>query len=200
VFFLIGQNSGPPADPFAAAAKGPSNVIFIQMALMFIPSSLRSTLVTTTEYRAAWIFHVTPSSKVRLVTSGRDIISLYFLLPFLILLAVVLAYFFKNPFHALVHVFFLGIIAYIVLELDLLNDPRLPFSRAPIAKATGRFGLMMGVMIVGSILFIVLTRLIYRSTPGMIVTAIVLAGVAWRLDRMTRRRVEQREAELHFEE
>ena len=200
VYFLMGIDSGPPADPFEAATKGSSNVIFIQMALMFIPSSLRATLITTTEYRAAWIFHVTPASKVRLVTSGRDIISLYFLLPFLILLAVVLAYFFQNPLHALVHVFFLGIVAYIVLELDLLNDPRLPFSRAPVAKATGRFGLMFGVMVIGSILFIVLTHVVYRSAPAMIVTAFALVGVAWVLDRVTRRRVERREAELHFEE
>jgi hypothetical protein len=200
VYFLLGIDTGPPDDPFNPTAHGANNVIFVQMALMFLPSSLRSSLITTTEYRAAWIFHVTPASKVRLVTSGRDIISLYFLLPFLILLATALTYFFGNVLHALVHVFFLGLIAYIVLQLDLLNDPRLPFSRAPVARATGRYGLMTGIMIVGAIVVVVLTRFVYRSTPAMIVTAVFLVGTAWTLDRMTRRRVERREAELHFED
>jgi hypothetical protein len=158
---------------------------------MFLPMTLRRTLVTSDSYRAAWIFHVTPADRGSLVLSARNIVTLFFLVPYLVFLAGLFTYFFGDLGHAVTHATFLGLMSYLVLQLSVLVDPRLPFSM-PLNKDTRAgltFGIMMVVSLVGFGTYFFLVYVAYRSLLRMAVTFAVLVAIAIVMDRLTRRRV-----------
>lgn len=193
VYLLIGMREGSPADPFVAGARRGNDVGLIQIALMFLPMTLRQAIVTSDAYRASWLFYATPADRTRLVLAARDIITLFFLVPYLGFLAGIFTYFFGNVLHAVVHAFFLGFMAYLVLQLSIMIDPRLPFSTPPQKDTRGgmTFGLQMLVMFLGMIAYFVLTYIVYRTTARLIVTLAIFGVAAWAMGRFTKRRVER---------
>jgi len=191
VYLFMGANGGPPSDPFASTENQAQNTLFLQFALMFLPTTLRRSLVTSDAYRAAWIFHVTPADRGSLVLSARNIVTLFFLVPYLVFLAGLFTYFFHDVGHAVTHATFLGLMSYLVLELSVLIDPKLPFS-TPMDKDTRAgltFGFMMVVTLVGFAMYFFLVYVAYRSLLRMIVTFVALVAIAVLMDRLTRRRV-----------
>lgn len=195
VYWFMGMESQHPADPFLPDHSGGDSVIFIQMALLYLPDTLQRSLSTSETPLASWIFHATPAGKRRLVAASRNLVSACVLAPFLVALAAVFAYWFGNVRHALVHAFFLILMAHTVLMLAVFRDPRLPFSRPAEKQATGRFGSMMILMIAGSALYLLLTALIYRSAILMIAFAAALIAASVVLDRLTSKRIESRDQE-----
>ncbi len=196
IYLVIGLREGTPTDPFVSGARRGFEVGFIQIALMFLPMSLRQAIVTSDAYRASWIFYATPADRTRLVLGARDIITLFFLVPYLLFLAAVFTVFFGHAGHAIVHAFFLGLMAYLVLQLTILIDPKLPFSTLPQKDARGgaMFGLQMLVMFLGMAAYIVLTHVVYRSVPFVVAALACFLFAAWIMARLTRRRV-NRQAE-----
>jgi ABC-2 type transport system permease protein len=191
IYLFMGTQGGPPTDPFLPGEHDQQNTVFLQFALMFLPTTLRRSLVTSDAYRAAWIFHVTPADRGSLVLSARNLVTLFFLVPYLIFLAGLFTYFFHDVGHAVTHAAFLGLMSYLVLQLSVLVDPRLPFSM-PVDKDT-RAGLTIGIMMlvtfVGFGTYFFLVYVAYRSLLRMVVTFTALAGIAVVMDRLTRRRV-----------
>ena len=183
---------GSPADPFVAGAhaKRPSNAPVIQMALLFLPITLRRVLVTSEKYRASWIFHSTPADHAKLVLSSRNIITLFFLAPYLLFLGAMFAYSFHEWSHALLHAAFTGMLSYLVLQFTVMVNPQLPFSQPPEKDTqSGRmFGIMLGATLVGLGLYFLLTTVVYKSAIGMLLATLVFLALAFAMDRVTRRR------------
>ena len=188
---------GMPPDPFVPRAgdgNGDGDAMVIMAALLFLPPTLRRVLVTSQAFRAAWVFHVTPADHAKLVLSSRNIITLFFLLPYLALLATILIYAFGDVTHALIHTAFIGMLAYLILQVIIMLNPQLPFS-LPIDKEAqgGRmFGIMIVATLAGLVFYLVLTKIIYQSGVAMLGFAVALLALAVVLDRITRRRAEAR--------
>jgi len=182
--------NGRPADPFVAGTKAGSDAIVIQMALFFLPLTVRRVLVTSESYRASWIFVATPADQATLVLSSRNIITLFFLVPYLLFMGALFAWAFGSVSHALLHTVFTGALSYLVLQFMVMMSPQLPFSM-PNDKDTNAgmtFGLMITAGVLGVILYMVLRKVVYKSDMAMIVAGAVLLALAWIMDRVTRRR------------
>jgi hypothetical protein len=191
IYLFIGAEGGP-ADPFVTTDRGHGDTGLIQLALFFLPMTLRRALVTSSSFRASWIFHASPADRTRLVLAARDIITFFFLLPYLLVLAGLFAYFYGNVIHALIHATFLGFLSYLVLQLGVFLNPQLPLSM-PADKDTNAgmtFGLMMLVSLFGIAFYMFMVLVIYRSAVRMAILFICLMIVTIVMDRWTRARVQ----------
>ena len=194
IYVMLGMRHGSIGDPFVPGASRGSEVGFIQIALMFLPMTLRQAIVTSDAYRASWLFYATPADRTRLVLAARDIITVFFLVPYLAFMAAIFTYFFGNVLHALLHAFFLGCMAYLVLQFTIMIDPKLPFSTPPTKDARGgmTFVLQLLVMFLGMAAYLLLTYVVYQSVIRIVMAAILFFVAAKVMAQMTRVRVERR--------
>lgn len=185
---------GWPNDPFVQGASRADDSPVIQMALLFLPATLRRVLVTSERWRASWIFLAAPADGARLVLAARNIIVLFFLLPYLLFIVALLVYSFGSLPHALLHTAFMGLVAYVALQFMVMMNPQLPFSlpAEKDAQSGAMFGVMIVVVFVGIAMFYLLTRVVYQSATRMVVATVVFALLAWGMDRLTRVRAKAR--------
>lgn len=193
---------GWPHDPFVPrpSGTGGSDGPFIQLALVFLPMTLRQAIISSESYRASWIFHTTPADRGKLVLSSRNVITAFFLVPYLVCLAVVFAYAYGNATHALIHAAFLALVSWLVLQLTILISPQLPFSMAhgKDAAAGMAFVRMMVSMMVGLASYFILVKLIYKDSMRMAIAAGVLIALGLVMDWLTRWRVRRRPVEKMY--
>lgn len=197
LYMFMGLRGGAPPDPFVAGAKGGDPAFFLQFVLFFLPFMLRQTMTYSDAYESSWIFHTTPADRARLVTASRNVVAIGFLLPYLCFIAVLFAWLFHNAGHAVLHTIFLGSMSWLVLQVTVLADPDLPFSRPPARQARG--GMTIGVIMVATIFgiagYMVITRFVYRSPVAMVATLAVFCGLSLLLSALTRGRARRRMAE-----
>jgi hypothetical protein len=201
VYMVMG---GLPSDPFAVTRMEPNgaNIGLIQVAVLFLPMTLRQVIVNSDAHKAAWIFHVTPARRDALVLASRNLVAICFLFPYLAILAAVFAYAFGNSAHALGHAFFLGLFALTLFQVGLAMLPQLPFSR-PLANKD-RFGTQLLIMLVtvgaGTIGFTLVSKLAYRKPMRMVAVALAMFAIGWLMTAITRFRVRRMAVEdLYFE-
>jgi hypothetical protein len=100
----------------------------VYFAVMFFPPMIRGALSQSDAYRAAWVFHGTPASKSALILAAKQFVVVGFLLPYLFLLGVVYVIMVGKPGPILLHMMVLALISHLVLLMDLLLNPDVPFS------------------------------------------------------------------------
>src|SRR4030095_750740 len=104
-----------------------------------------------------------------------------------------------NVAHVLVHVAFLGLLAHLVLQIALLLDPALPFSR-PMQNSTSDavfFG-FTAVTVLLSFFIQFYSARIYSNPMSTIVAVVVIVLVGVALDLLTRARVNRQAQLLEF--
>lgn len=192
-YLYLGSQNGPMPDPFiVSAGSGHNQVMFLQVVLYFLPASLKRIITSSDSYRASWIFHVSPADRTKLVIGARNAITLFIVVPYLLLLGGYFAWSFGNVWHAALMMVFLGLMSQIVFEVIVLIDPRLPFSDPPNRAGGGgaaMAGAMIAMMIVGAILYFVIVNTVLFSNIRIVVALIALSGIVWLLDRLTQRRI-----------
>jgi hypothetical protein len=197
LYMFLGTRNGPTSDPVVSAGSG-SNSGMIQVALMFLPMTMRQVLVKSDAFRASWIFHTTPADSAKLVLASRNLITIFFLVPYLAGLALLYSFTFHNPLHAVVHTMFLGSLSYLTLQFTIMINPQLPFSM-PQGKDTAAamtFWLTLVAGLLGLAGYVLLTRVVYKTQLRMIVAAAAIAATAFAIDRMTRSRVRRRGVQM----
>ena len=198
LYMLMGIRSGAIADPFSATRTMQGWPM--TMAVLASPAMLRMLLTRSDAFRASWIFFTCPSDRMRIARSSKDVLVVFFLVPYLLLVAAVYSYVVGNIAHVLIHVAFLGLLAHLVLQIGLLLDPALPFSK-PMQKGRSTslfFGFTL-VTILVSLFIQFYASTMYSSltlTIGAVV-GIVVVGVA--IDWLTRARVQRQAQLLEFE-
>ena len=198
LYMLMGIRSGAVADPFSATRTMQGWPM--TMAVLASPAMLRMLLTRSDAFRASWIFFTCPSDRMRIARSSKDVLVVFFLVPYLLLVAAVYSYVVGNIAHVLIHVAFLGLLAHLVLQIGLLLDPALPFSK-PMQKGRSTslfFGFTL-VTILVSLFIQFYASTMYSSltlTVGAVV-GIVLVGVV--IDWLTRARVQRQAQLLEFE-
>ena len=172
----------------------------LTMAVLASPAMLRMLLTRSDAFRASWIFFTCPSDRMRIARSSKDVLVVFFLIPYLLVVSAIYSYVVGNVVHVLVHVAFLGLLAHLVLQIALLLDPALPFSR-PMQKGRSTalfFGFTLATILV-SLFIQFYSATIYSSVTSTIaaVVGIVLIGVV--IDWLTRARVSRQAQLLEFE-
>ena len=197
VYVLMAIEDGSLPDPFVHVGYGSDGLGLIHFVVVAMPLILMEHLFRSESYKAAWIFFSTPVDRARLVGHVGSSVTIFFLLPYLAMLAGVFAWTFGNPWHALVHVTVLGLLSHLGLRTVLLVAPRLPFSQ-PVRKGA-RIGTFMGMVLL-AILALALLPLLLRvyARPSWTVAAIAVLAVAaalapWVVRRAVRDRVEKLE-------
>jgi hypothetical protein len=179
-----------------------ANIGLIQVAVLFLPMTLRQVIVNSESHKAAWIFNVTPARRDELVLSSRNLVAICFLFPYLALLAALFSYAFGDATHALLHAFFLGLFALTLFQVGLAMLPQLPFSR-PLATKD-RFGSQLMIMLVtviaGTIGFTLVSKYAYRHPPRLIGAATAMLVIGLLMTAITRWRVRRMKVEdLYFD-
>jgi len=197
VYLSMGVHEGALADPFAPSRDG---TMLIAMAVLMFPSMVKLTLAHSEKFRASWIFFACPVDRVHAIRSAKNVIVAWFLLPYLVVVAALYAWFVPNVIHAVVHVALLGLVSHLCLQVLVLMDPEMPFSKPP--SRSGRSAtLIIFMMVVGGLAaaFGSLSSWLYRS-PGSILVAfgaVLAATVA--AESLTRARVRRGAQSLEFE-
>jgi hypothetical protein len=152
----------------------------IAMAVLLFPALLSQHFAASDAYAASWIYRATPSDPARLVIALKNISIVYFLVPFLVFVAVVFAWRMGNAWDAVVHTAILGLLSHISLQGAAMVRPRLPFAMPP-DKTRGSGTLLAWMLFViagGQLALFALERWVYFSlarTAGAVLLLIVLS-------------------------
>jgi hypothetical protein len=193
VYMFLG---GWPRDPFVRQ-QGSESIGIAQMVVLFLPMLARQVIVHSDAHKAAWIFHTTPANRAKLLVASRNVITAFFILPYLALVAGLFAYAFVSTSHAFIHTAFMGLLAAMILQFDIMLRAQLPFSVPPGKDA--RLAAQLTTMLVGGLLgtgfYIFLIHFVYRETSRIALTAsgclVVIASLEWLTRwRIRRQRVE----------
>ncbi len=206
LYLFMSLREGPLADPFVKAHHtGDGRGTLIYLAVLLFPSMLRQGLAASDSYAASWVYFATPSRPERILAASRNFVMLYFVVPYLTLLWLILSWFFHNPVHAFIHLVILGAFTLFSLQLGNVFDPSLPFSKP--AKRGERSGRLIGAWILvgmATVLFAVagvpaLSAWVYPSAVRTGLFLLALVGVAYLLEQWEGRRVRRNVRSLQFQ-
>jgi hypothetical protein len=130
IIYLLGGfgSHGGVTDPFLSSSRrGEPQLVYY--AVLFFPTMLRQVMSRSDGYRAAWIFFATPADTPRLVLAVKDFVLAYFVLPYLAFLGLLLAWWFTRIDHLVILLVTLALLCHLVLLVQLLLNPELPFSQ-----------------------------------------------------------------------
>jgi ABC-2 type transport system permease protein len=198
LYMVMGVRNGAIADPFAATRT--MQAWPLTMAVLASPTMLRMLLTRSDAFRASWIFFTCPSDRMKIARSSKDVLVVFFLIPYLLVVSAIYGYVVGNLAHVLVHVAFLGLLAHLVLQIALLLDPALPFSR-PMqqTRVTGFFLGFTLVTILGSLFIQFFSARIYSSAVSTLAAVAAILVIGFVIDLITRARVQRQAQLLEFE-
>jgi hypothetical protein len=188
------------ADDPAAGSAGSGGAVagpdftFVTLAVLLFPAMMRMSLVYSDSFRASWIFFTTPARPASVIRASVDVLTLFFLIPYLLLVAGLLVWFTRDPAFVASYVLFTGAMGHFALRAVTLKDPQLPFSR-PVVKGQAT-GSIFGMLIVFGVIGAVLPHVAEFARRDAITFAIAVSTLAmlvyWgnrivnrRLDRVT---------------
>jgi hypothetical protein len=199
VYLLMGIQDGGIGDPFEIS-EGQHGLSMVTIAVMMFPTMLKLNLARSDAYRASWIFFAAPADRARVVQSSKNILVVMFLIPYLTVVGLTLAYFSPNMLHLAVHLLVLTLVSHLVLQIVTFVEPELPFSK-PLVKGSSSsrvFGIMIVVVALAGFLPYFMP-LIYRNTATTIAGIVGVAILSVMIDRFTQLRVEAQTAGLEFQ-
>jgi ABC-2 type transport system permease protein len=195
--YMFGGFGEGGLDPFAGAREGHS---LVYMAVMMFPPMLRGALTQSEAFRAAWIFHGTPADKRALVLALRSFVATAFLAPYLAFVGVVYVAVVGQPLRVALHIAILGLLSGLLLMLDLIMNPDMPFSR-PAARGGRTWSTFVSIMLAvfaGTTLHFVLIA-VYSSAVATMVTVAGLLGLTALAEIALRMRLDQVGERAQFE-
>jgi hypothetical protein len=202
VYLAMGiSNQGAGMDPFTPSRPSQGQGLgLVTVAMLMFPAMLKMSLGRSDAFRASWIFFACPIDRTKLVRAAKNVLVVSFLLPYMLFVAAVLAYFTVNLWHLAVHLLVVGLISHLLLQLITLLDPELPFSK-PMAKgrSSTRVFVVSAAVGFGAVFFPLAGPVIYASPARIVVTVVILVGISVLMERLTRVRVEAQAEKLEFE-
>lgn len=195
-YLAIGWNDGLWQDPFVGWAKGTGP---IYMAVGFLPMILHGALQASDHWKASWIFFATPADPGRLVVASKNFVAVFVLGTYLLLLAAFWATFYERVWHAVVHAFFIGAGAHMLLQGAVILSPALPFAKEPKrAEQSGKLFVLFTVGMVFTSTGPLLLPFVYARPWLMVAVAVVLIGATIVLERALHRRARAYTAQLEL--
>ncbi|MDE2873799.1 MAG: hypothetical protein OXU69_16150 [Gemmatimonadota bacterium] len=198
LYVFMSLDDGGLPDPFLHLGYEARGLGLIHFAVLGMPLILMENLFRSESYRAAWIFFSTPVDRARLIGNVGNSVAIFFLLPYLAMLAGVFLWSFGNFWHAVIHAAVLGLLAHLALQMLLLVAPRLPFSE-PVRKGA-RIGAFMGAVLLAILALALLPLLlwVYGQATWTAAAIFVLVGAAVLVPRIVVRQIRGRVERLEF--
>jgi hypothetical protein len=199
IYILLALRDGSIHDPFVPAGPrtGPSPVTFV---LVMFPSLLKLQLTRSDSFRASWIFFVTPADRMKVVRAATNVLVSFFLVPYVLFLIAIYTYFVGNLWHVAVHMVLQGLIGHLVLQVTMLVEPALPFSK-PVQRTRNSL-VTIGFLAVMAAMSAILDRFSAAVYASVVSTAAVYGAVivgSLVVELLTRARVGNQAASLEFE-
>jgi hypothetical protein len=157
----------------------------VAIAVLLFPALLSQHFAATDAYQGAWIYRASPVDPGRLVIALKNVAIAYFLLPFLLFVAIVFTWRLGDVWRAVVHTTMLGLISHLALQGSIVISPRLPFALPP-DKTRGSaslVGWMLVVILGGQAAIVALDRWVYVTAPRTLLALAVLLLASWGLNR-----------------
>jgi hypothetical protein len=202
LYLFMGLREGSMSDPFVSRGAGFGQSLLLYMAVLMFPTMLKASLTYSDSYPASWIYYATPADRGRLVLWSKNFIFVYFVLPYLVFIGAVFLYFFRNPWHVLLHLSVLALISHFFLQIAVFFNPALPFSLP--ARKGQRSSSFIVTIFFGPILAIgmlyIFSRWVY---PNAILLFALLAGMAvasWLCERALQARVRRHTLSIEYHE
>ena len=198
LYIFMSLDDGGLPDPFLHLGYEARGLGLIHFAVLGMPLILMENLFRSESYRAAWIFFSTPVDRARLIGNVGNSVAIFFLLPYLAVLAGVFVWSFGSFWHAVIHTAVLGLLAHLALQMLLLAAPRLPFSE-PVRKGA-RIGSFMGAVLLAILALALLPLLlwVYARATWTAAAIVVLVGAAVLAPRIVVRQIRGRVERLEF--
>lgn len=124
-------------DPFIDGSISIADSGLIYFALLLIPLLVKQSIEMSDSHEAAWIFFASPTSLHKLVLAAKRVSYFYFVMPTVVAVAVLFAYFFNHVVHAILHGMTLALLVYFAQQLVFMLKPTVPFSEP---RTRGRQG------------------------------------------------------------
>jgi hypothetical protein len=180
------------ADPFVAHGLGSGNSWLVYLAVLMFPLMLNTSLSNSDSYQASWIYYATPADRSRVVLASKDFVFAYFAVPYLVFLGALFLYFWRNPWHVVLHLGMLLLLAHLFLQTVVLLNPVLPFSMPP--RKAQRSASLIVIMIFFPIaaigLLTVLPSLVYPNPLLLAGTMTGFAALSCLLETLLKKRVQ----------
>ncbi len=204
VIYLLGGLSGGGglADPFSHPEEHVSKAYLLYFALAFFPVLLMASMSRSDSWQASWIFHATPADKGKIVLAVKDVLVIFFIVPYVVGLGILFMFHFDSFQNVLLHVFILSVLSHIILQVLVMLNPYLPFSR-PSRKGQKTIGIFVGILVSGVTMLIIISVLtlgIYPSGTATGITLLVLAGLTLLFERIAAERVRKKTRKLQFDQ
>jgi ABC-2 type transport system permease protein len=201
LFYLVyGLREGPLLDPFVHPDKALQGWFLLYMAVLAFPLILIPQMAQSDAYRASWIFYATPASRPALVLSMKGFTTVYFVLPYLAFVGLIMSYFFESLSNLVLHMTVLALVGHITLQVAFRLLPGLPFSQ-PVQKGgqPGRFLAMWLVLsVVSAAILPVLSSWIYPSLARSVAALVGLGLTTLLLERLLRMHLERLTSGMEF--
>ncbi len=197
IYLIMGlRGDGPGA---AAGGSGP-NLSLVTMAAMLFPVLLKTNLARSDAYRASWVFFSSPTDRIRLIRSSKNVLVAFFLIPYLAFLGVILALITGDLPWVTGYLLLVGAVSHLALLGATVVSPELPFS-LPMEKGRGSSRMLLTMIVIGVLggLVPLLSRMAFASVAATAETFVVILLLTLALRGITRRRVERQSRYLEFQ-
>ena len=169
------------------------------MAVVFMPMTLHASLHYSDSWRAAWIFFATPASATRLIVAAKNIVTVWFLGGYLLLLAAIWSYYYERIWHAFFHAAVIGLLAHMLLQVTVMLRPSLPFAAEP--RKAERSARLYGVLFFGSMIAAIIPTFlpyVYVSASMTAVVVGLMLAITAALEYTLRLRITEAIGDLEF--
>jgi energy-converting hydrogenase Eha subunit A len=202
LYLFTGLSSGGGlADPFVDPVEHVEKANLLYFAMAFFPVLLLASMARSDSWQASWIFHATPSDKGKLVLAMKDVLMVSFVLPYVFSLGAIFYLYFENYQHVIIHVLILCLLSHLIMQILVMANPYLPFSR-PIRKGERTTSVFIGIVIAAvsmTIIINILARLIYPSQIATGVTLVTLALMTIIFEKLAADRVRRKAGLFQFD-
>jgi ABC-2 type transport system permease protein len=192
IIYLFGGfgGHGGVTDPFVVGSqRGEPQLVYY--AVLFFPTMLRQVMSRSDEYRAAWIFFATPADTARLVLAVKDFVLAYFVLPYLAFLGLLLAYWFTRLDHLAILLLTLALLCHLVLLVQLLLNPELPFSQPETKGGRSQVMILVIALSVVAVMLPTMLHIAFATPVRVLATLTGFIAINLLLQKATVARVER---------
>ncbi len=196
IYLLMGLKNGVEAGEAAQPGRGLS---LVTMAVLMFPMLLKAHLAHSESFRASWVFFATPTDRTRLIRSSKNVLLASFLIPYLAVLGVTLAFMTRDLLWVATYLLLAGSVSHLGLLVVTVVSPELPFSkRVEKGRRSSRTILMMMVIGVAGAFLPMLSRAVLGRAVQTAVAFGAILAITLALGPITRRRVERQAQYLEF--
>ncbi len=203
LYLITGLSSGGGlADPFVNPAEHVEKAILLYIAMAFFPVLLLASMARSDAWQASWIFHATPSDKGKLVLAMKDVLMVFFVLPYVLGLGAIFSVYFESFRNVVIHVLILSLLSHLIMQVLVMANPYLPFSQ-PLRKGEKTVGVFVGILVAAvcmGVIINVLASLIYPSQVATGVMLVALAAMTVLFEKLAAERVRRRSGLFQFDQ